>query len=164
MTREERDRLIHDISLSDTVGQLRHNLERVASALPVADPEPVGETVPLDIMSMPISELDLSVRSDNVMDRLGIRTIGELCNHSAEELARARNFGVVSLADLVQRLSRRGLSLRPNGQRPELPPPAQTELEAAVGELLAVVDSNISTHPQFLGSIARVRAAMGRKV
>lgn len=42
MTREERDRLIHDIGLSDTVGQLRYNLERVASALPVADPAPVA--------------------------------------------------------------------------------------------------------------------------
>lgn len=64
------------------------------------------------MMSMPVSELSLSVRARKCLTRLGIASIGELMVRSADELLSVRNFGVTSLNEIRAELEERGLSLR----------------------------------------------------
>lgn len=65
-----------------------------------------------EILAKPIEALELSVRSRKCMDRLGIKTIGELCDKSELELETAKNFGRVSLNEIKKRLMENNLSLR----------------------------------------------------
>ena len=65
-----------------------------------------------EILAKPIDALELSVRSRKCMDRLGIKTIGELCEKSELELETAKNFGRVSLNEIKKRLMENNLSLR----------------------------------------------------
>jgi DNA-directed RNA polymerase subunit alpha len=64
------------------------------------------------LLSKPISDLDLSVRARKCMARLGITSVSELVNKTADELLSTRNFGVTSLNEVRQKLSELNLSLR----------------------------------------------------
>jgi len=64
------------------------------------------------ILATPISELNLSMRSRKCMERLGIATIGQLVQHTAEELLASRNFGRTSLNEVNEKLARYGLGLK----------------------------------------------------
>jgi DNA-directed RNA polymerase subunit alpha len=46
------------------------------------------------------------------MARLGIASIGELLQHTPDELLSAKNFGVTSLNEIRAKLSEQGLKLR----------------------------------------------------
>jgi DNA-directed RNA polymerase subunit alpha len=63
-------------------------------------------------INRPISELNLSVRSRKCMSRLGMTTIGELLQRSADELLSSRNFGVTSLNEIRSKLTEQDLKLR----------------------------------------------------
>ncbi|HUT36802.1 MAG TPA: DNA-directed RNA polymerase subunit alpha C-terminal domain-containing protein [Planctomycetota bacterium] len=63
-------------------------------------------------LNIPISELNLSMRSRKCMERLGITTIGQIVQHSAEELLASRNFGRTSLNEVNEKLARYGLQLK----------------------------------------------------
>jgi len=75
----------------------------------------------------PISELDLSLRSRKCMERLGITSLGQLIQHTAEELLASRNFGRTSLAEVAEKLARYGLGLKES-------PPAEGEEEGGDDE------------------------------
>jgi DNA-directed RNA polymerase subunit alpha len=64
------------------------------------------------LLSKPVSDLNLSVRARKCMNRLGINTLGELIQRSADELLEAKNFGMTSLAEVREKLAQYGLSLR----------------------------------------------------
>jgi DNA-directed RNA polymerase subunit alpha len=64
------------------------------------------------LLGKPVSELGLSVRPRICLERLGINTLGELVQRSAAELLEAPNFGILSLAEVREKLARYGLSLR----------------------------------------------------
>ncbi|MFC1805420.1 DNA-directed RNA polymerase subunit alpha C-terminal domain-containing protein [Planctomycetota bacterium] len=72
--------------------------------------------------STSINELDLSLRSRKCMERLGIVTLGQLCERSADDLLSSRNFGRTSLAEVSEKLTRYGMALRE-------PPPEETDEE-----------------------------------
>lgn len=63
-------------------------------------------------VQMPISDLNLSVRSRKCMARLGITTVGELLVRTPDELLSAKNFGVTSLNEIRNKLSEVNLKLR----------------------------------------------------
>ena len=63
-------------------------------------------------MSLPISDLDLSVRSSKCMTQLGVLTVGELLEHSESELLRTKNFGATSLHEIKNKLGKLGLNLK----------------------------------------------------
>jgi len=63
-------------------------------------------------LSKPVSDLNLSVRARKCMNRLGINTLGELCQRTADELLEAKNFGVTSLKEVQEKLVNYGLKLR----------------------------------------------------
>lgn len=61
---------------------------------------------------LPIEDLDLSERPRNCLKRAQINTIGELMNHSIDDLLGITNFGQKSLDEVLQKLDERGLNLR----------------------------------------------------
>ncbi len=65
-----------------------------------------------EIMTKPVSELNLSVRARKCMNRLGINTFGELVHRSADELLESKNFGMTSLNEVREKLQLYGLTLR----------------------------------------------------
>lgn len=62
-------------------------------------------------LKMPISELELSVRSTNCLAQANIKTIGELVLKEEQEMLSYRNFGKKSLNEIKDVLSKMGLSL-----------------------------------------------------
>src|SRR5262249_19162798 len=66
----------------------------------------------IDWFTVPLETLTLSVRVRNMVRRLRVRTIGELCQFSVEEILAYRSFGETSLRELFDQLAARGLRFR----------------------------------------------------
>jgi DNA-directed RNA polymerase subunit alpha len=64
------------------------------------------------VLSKPVSDLNLSVRARKCMNRLGINSLGDLVQRSADELLESKNFGMTSLSEVREKLAQLGLSLR----------------------------------------------------
>jgi DNA-directed RNA polymerase subunit alpha len=64
------------------------------------------------VLNKPVSDLNLSVRARKCMNRLGINSLGELIQRTADELLESKNFGMTSLNEVREKLSQYGLSLR----------------------------------------------------
>ena len=62
-------------------------------------------------LRLPISELELSVRSSNCLKEANIKTIAELVKHAESELLSFRNFGKKSLTEINDLLKVMGLNL-----------------------------------------------------
>ena len=73
--------------------------------------EPKQDTELLEKMKMPVSELELSVRSANCLETAKIKTLGELITKSESEMLKYRNFGKKSLTEIGGVLESMGLSL-----------------------------------------------------
>jgi DNA-directed RNA polymerase subunit alpha len=86
-------------------------IQQAESALPE---EGIFESVPDEedrILSTPIEELDLSVRSYNCLKRQGVNTIGQLTECSEADLLNIRNFGAKSIEEVKDKLQAMGLGL-----------------------------------------------------
>lgn len=79
------------------------------------------------VLGLPVSDFELSVRSRNCLQKMGIMTLGDLARTTEHELLESKNFGETSLVEIKEMLASKGLSL---GQ---MAAPA-----AAAGEELAV--------------------------
>lgn len=64
------------------------------------------------VLNKSVSELNLSVRARKCMNRLGINSMADLVNRSADELLESKNFGVTSLTEVREKLRNFGLTLR----------------------------------------------------
>jgi len=62
-------------------------------------------------LSLPIEDMDLSVRSYNCLKREGVSTVGELVQKSEQDLLDIRNFGQKSIDEVRMKLTEMGLSL-----------------------------------------------------
>ena len=63
------------------------------------------------ILSTPVEELELSVRSSNCLKNANIKTIGELTRKTEDDIARTRNFGKKSLQEIKEKLKEWNLTL-----------------------------------------------------
>lgn len=88
----------------------------------IREEQPVEPAAPVVVdeslaakLSMPISELDLSVRASNCLDSAKIATVGDLVAWSEAELLKLRSFGKTSLREVKRKLSDIGLSLSATG-------------------------------------------------
>jgi DNA-directed RNA polymerase subunit alpha len=63
-------------------------------------------------LSMPIEQLDMTVRSYNCLKREGIHTVGELITRSEADLLDIRNFGSKSIDEVKVKLVSLGLALK----------------------------------------------------
>ena len=74
------------------------------------DVDEVSERI-RQILSTPVEELELSVRSSNCLKNANIRTIGELTKKTEEDIAKTRNFGKKSLTEIKEELQEWNLNL-----------------------------------------------------
>ena len=63
------------------------------------------------ILNLPVSDFELSVRSRNCLKSMGIQTLGDLCRHTEQELLASKNFGETSLVEIREMLTLKGLKL-----------------------------------------------------
>ena len=70
-----------------------------------------AETQRDKVMEMTIDDMDLSVRSYNCLKRANINTVEDLISKTEEEMMKVRNLGRKSLEEVINKLSRMGLSL-----------------------------------------------------
>lgn len=63
------------------------------------------------VLSIPVTDFELSVRSRNCLQKMGIMTLGDLCRCSEQELLASKNFGETSLIEIRDMLRSKGLEL-----------------------------------------------------
>lgn len=68
----------------------------------------------MNLFSMSVTELDLSVRAYNCLQQEKIETIGDLITKTESELIKVKSFGKTSLREVKKKLAERGLSLGMN--------------------------------------------------
>jgi DNA-directed RNA polymerase subunit alpha len=64
------------------------------------------------ILNKPVTDLNLSVRARKCMNRLGLNTLGDLIQRTADDLLESKNFGMTSLSEVREKLAQYGLTLR----------------------------------------------------
>lgn len=98
------------------------------------------------ILATPVTDFELSVRSRNCLEKMGVRTLGDLTRFTEQDLLASKNFGETSLNEIRQMLSDKDLRLgmaaevkRPAAQTFEGGPPPSTDdaelLSKSVNEL-----------------------------
>ena len=63
------------------------------------------------VLGIPVSDFELSVRSRNCLQKMGVNTLGDLCRISEAELLASKNFGETSLVEIKDMLTSKGLRL-----------------------------------------------------
>lgn len=87
-------------------------LAALSRAEPVeGEEEPLRPAIAPELASIPVEQLNLSVRTLNCLRRGNINTVGELMSKSEKELLSLRNFGTKSKQELEERLKSLGLSM-----------------------------------------------------
>lgn len=79
-----------------------------------AEEEPLlspDEVALYEKLRLPISELELSVRSSNCLREAGVKIIADLVKHSEEDMLGFKNFGKKSLTEIKELLAGMGLTL-----------------------------------------------------
>ena len=83
------------------------------------------------VLSIPVTDFELSVRSRNCLQKMGIMTLGDLCRCTEQELLASKNFGETSLVEIKEMLATKGLRLGQYAQ--ERPATEVFEPEVALG-------------------------------
>jgi len=63
------------------------------------------------VLNIPVSDFELSVRSRNCLQKMGVRTLGDLTRTTEQELLASKNFGETSLVEIRDMLHSKGLDL-----------------------------------------------------
>lgn len=63
------------------------------------------------VLGVPVSDFELSVRSRNCLQKMGINTLGDLARCTEQDLLASKNFGETSLVEIREMLASKGLSL-----------------------------------------------------
>ncbi len=63
------------------------------------------------VLNVPVSDFELSVRSRNCLQKMGIMTLGDLARCTEQELLASKNFGETSLVEIREMLASKGLTL-----------------------------------------------------
>jgi DNA-directed RNA polymerase subunit alpha len=88
--------------------------EETVAASQIAEPEVEEEAVDEELaqkLSMPIQELELSVRANNCLESAKTETVGQLVKMTEADLLKIRSFGKTSLREIKRKLADIGLSL-----------------------------------------------------
>ena len=63
------------------------------------------------VLGIPVTDFELSVRSRNCLQKMGVMTLGDLTRTSEQELLSSKNFGETSLVEIREMLTSKGLEL-----------------------------------------------------
>ena len=108
------------------------------------------------ILNLPVTDFELSVRSRNCLKTMGIMTLADLCSHTEQDLLASKNFGETSLLEIREMLSLKGLKLGLLAQ--EKPQAATFDVSALSPEAQAVLEYSITD----LNLSVRARKCMSR--
>ena len=93
-----RARLFRSDSVASTDGHYDHEEEQRQERL-------------AQVLNIPVSQFELSVRSRNCLQKMGIDTLGDLTRVGEQELLSSKNFGETSLIEIREMLGNKGLSI-----------------------------------------------------
>jgi DNA-directed RNA polymerase subunit alpha len=62
-------------------------------------------------LGVPVTDFELSVRSRNCLQKMGLLTLGDLTRTTEQELLGSKNFGETSLTEIKEMMASKGLSL-----------------------------------------------------
>jgi DNA-directed RNA polymerase subunit alpha len=100
------------------------------------------------VLKIPVTDFELSVRSRNCLQKMNIDTLGDLIMKTEQELLSYKNFGETSLQEIKEMLSQKGLRLGQGlEEKGAEPPSGRNPLEATVSpEILdrKIEDLNLS--------------------
>ncbi len=96
------------------------------------------------VLGLPVSDFELSVRSRNCLQKMGINTLGDLARTTEEEILASKNFGETSLVEIKEMLASKGLSL---GQLATAAPAAAAEPEPEAVEAASADEQEIYSQP-----------------
>jgi DNA-directed RNA polymerase subunit alpha len=108
------------------------------------------------ILSLPVTDFELSVRSRNCLKTMGIMTLENLCAHTEQDLLASKNFGETSLVEIREMLTLKGLKLGMFAQ--EKPAVDTFDVSALSPEVQAVLDRPVTD----LNLSVRARKCMNR--
>ena len=109
-----------------------------------------GYTVLKQLLEIPVTDFELSVRSRNCLRKMNIRTLGDLTRTTEAALLASKNFGETSLAEIKEMMNSKGVRLGmalegnergvvdhgPRAEPPqEVPPEIQALLNKPISEL-----------------------------
>src|SRR5256714_5690594 len=63
------------------------------------------------VLEIPVTDFELSVRSRNCLKKMNIRTLGDLTRVSEQQLLSSKNFGETSLSEIKEMMASKGLRL-----------------------------------------------------
>jgi DNA-directed RNA polymerase subunit alpha len=63
------------------------------------------------VLEIPVTDFELSVRSRNCLKKMNIRTLGDLTRVNEQQLLSSKNFGETSLAEIKEMMGSKGLRL-----------------------------------------------------
>jgi DNA-directed RNA polymerase subunit alpha len=86
------------------------------------------------VLTLPVSDFELSVRSRNCLQKMGIHTLGDLARTSEEEILASKNFGETSLVEIKEMLASKGLSLGQMATAAPVVEPEPEPVEASADE------------------------------
>ncbi|MCC6508498.1 MAG: tetratricopeptide repeat protein [Pirellulaceae bacterium] len=95
------------------------------------------------LLNVPVSDFELSVRSRNCLTKMGIRTLGDLARTTEQTLLASKNFGETSLDEIKEMLAARGLSLGQFAEEQREPDPP-LDLSTMTPDQQAILDRPIS--------------------
>jgi DNA-directed RNA polymerase subunit alpha len=110
------------------------------------------------VLEIPVTDFELSVRSRNCLKKMNIKTLGDLTRVSEQQLLASKNFGETSLDEIKQILGTKGLRLGQSleqGSQYEIRYRPQQQLSA---EEQAVLNKSVSE----LNLSVRARKCMSR--
>ena len=65
------------------------------------------------VLEIPVTDFELSVRSRNCLKKMNIRTLGDLTRVTEQQLLASKNFGETSLDEIKEIMTAKGLRLGP---------------------------------------------------
>ncbi len=100
------------------------------------------------VLRIPVTDFELSVRSRNCLQKLGVTTLGDLCRRTEAELLASKNFGDTSLVEIRDMLYARGLHLgqfAPERHAPDVlgPEPPSPEEQAVLNKPIDDLDLSV---------------------
>lgn len=132
-----------------------------------------GYTVLKQLLEIPVTDFELSVRSRNCLRKMNIRTLGDLTRTTEVALLASKNFGETSLAEIKEMMTSKGVRLGmalEGGDRgavtqdhrveqpQEVPPEIQALLNKPISELSLSVRARkcmSKLNIQIVGDLAR---------
>ncbi len=91
--------------------EIGRELQQVEKRMGIESVSEISEEDLQKKLSMPITELDLSVRASNCLETSGIAAVGDLVAKTEEQLLKIKNFGKTTLKEVKTKLSQLGLSI-----------------------------------------------------